>query len=92
MLELTTWLENNISNPYDAATIVEETLLLFFPDPPTQERFNYFLNDLFLYSMSADDWAIEWDNYQVTNDKTEVELILDNFFRSFLKAIELQVL
>lgn len=85
------WVSDNISDPYDATTLVRETLELFFPEAPNAERLDYFINIHFLIGMAADDWSIEWSNYQNSGDATEVTLILHNFFRKTLKAIECQL-
>lgn len=87
----TTWVQNNISNPYDSRILLEETVDIFFPETPPIARLDYFHQELFLRNMDPSDWSLEWSNYINTSDDTEVSLILRYFFIQFLKAIECQL-
>lgn len=92
LIDFPEWVNNNISDPYNATTVLDEVLTLFFPEAISPERYDYFLNELFLNFMNPNDWTSEWANYQNSGDATEVELILKNFFTEVLKGIEVQVI
>lgn len=91
-IDLATWVSNNVSNPFEPATVVLEIVEVFFPETPPQERLDYFLDEYFLRFMTESDWAQEWSSYEVTGDDTEVKLVLRDFVDDVLKAIEVQVM
>lgn len=93
LLNVVTFVENHISNPYAASTIVEELLNLLFPEYPDASRIDYFLNVIFLQdTLEPEDWTYEWDNYVLTEDDTEVRIGLESLFEALLYAQEFQLM
>lgn len=62
-----------------------------FPDPPTQERFDYFLNDLLLGNLSLINWRFEWIAYEATGDDSSIRPQLELFIKGLLQAPEYQL-
>ncbi|MCG8700005.1 MAG: DUF1800 domain-containing protein, partial [Bacteroidales bacterium] len=68
------WVEdtNNVSDPTDATVIVTALTSHFLAVELNTERFNFFLNDIFLDTLSALDWTSEWNTYKGGGDDTAV--------------------
>ncbi|MEM8908918.1 MAG: DUF1800 family protein [Bacteroidota bacterium] len=91
-LEAAQFVQNSgyFTNPADATILVEELLEYLFPAPPATDRFNYFLNDIFLNNLSPINWAFEWQSYLNTQDDTNVSIPLKQLFEAVLYAPEYQ--
>ncbi len=85
------WVENTISIPSQAEYVVTEILELFFTEKEAADRYDYFLNTIFLDNLPADDWTYEWADYLVSGNKTEVDLILKRFLEAVLSSQEFQL-
>ena len=79
-----------VSNPADPAVLVSDILKYLLPEEVDADRFNYFLNKVFLDGLPAQDWTYEWEAYINTNVDTEVRLALDRFLRLVLSSPEYQ--
>jgi len=79
-----------VSNPADPAVLVSDLLKYLFPEEVDADRFNYFLNKVFLDGLPAQDWTYEWEAYINTNVDTEVRLALERFLRLVLSSPEYQ--
>jgi uncharacterized protein (DUF1800 family) len=82
---------DNLSNAEDAETLVTEVLKAFFPVFPSPERFDYFLNTIFLRGLPSYDWRDEWRNYKATGIKTEVRIPLNDLFKAVMQSTEYQL-
>lgn len=91
-LDIAPWVKNSgvISNPEDCFTLVDEMLAYLLPETIDSDRYNYFLNTVFLDGLPASDWTYEWQNYVATNDATEVKLILERFVNAIMYSPEYQ--
>lgn len=89
-LDLVALVENSniFTNPYDAATIVQDILHYLFPEPPSAERFNYFLHEIFLDENIPSDWTIDWDEYMNSGDDSAVKIPLEALFKTVITAQE----
>jgi hypothetical protein len=93
-IDIMTWVNNpnNISNPSNAETIVDELFEGLFPETPSTSRKSYFLNTVFLQGLSPMSWWFEWQNYQETGDETEVKQGLYNLLSAILQSPEFQTM
>lgn len=89
---VTTLIEENVTNPTDPEALVSELIDLLFPESVTQERLNYFVNDILLddSSITPAMWADEWITYANTNNRSAVEEPLRDLFRALLWSQEYQ--
>ncbi|MBX2921258.1 MAG: DUF1800 family protein [Chitinophagaceae bacterium] len=93
--DILAWVDTpeNISDPRDGIKVVDELLTFLFPEnPKNSSRFDFFLNDLLLGSLSLMNWQMDWDNYKTTGDSTSVVLRLQNLFKGILSSQEYQLL
>ena len=74
-----------------SATVVQELLEYLFPEPVDSDRFNYFLDIIFLDGLPPADWTYEWQNYLASGDDMEVRIPLGRLFNAMLYAPEYQV-
>ncbi len=73
-----------------AEHLVTELLEYLFPEPLSNNRYEYFLNIL-LDGLTTLNWMNEWDNYVATNDDTAVVPQLKKLIRSIVQAPEYQL-
>ena len=81
---------NNFSDPSNSELFVTEITDYLLPEMPTTERFNYFLNEVFLDNLSPLDWKYSWENYLISNDPTAVQIPLENLVKTLLSSQEFQ--
>jgi hypothetical protein len=81
----------NISDPSSARTIVTELTDYMFPCPIPTERFNYFLETLFLDGQMESHWADEWTLYKNSGDDTTVRSLLERLIIGMLQSPEYQL-
>ena len=88
----TTFVEDNITDPKNATTLVEELVDLLFPEAVNAERMNYFINDILLDNgdLTPEMWADEWINYKNSGNRAGVESALVPLFKAFLWSQEYQ--
>ncbi|MDN5202001.1 DUF1800 domain-containing protein [Fulvivirgaceae bacterium BMA10] len=81
----------HISDPANPTTLVQELIDDMFPEIITQERFDYFMNDILLDNLSAANWAGEWNNYKNTGDDSNVRVQLDKLVIALMQSPEYQL-
>lgn len=91
-LDIAPWVKNSgvISNPFDAQSLVEDLLKYMLPEEVDADRFNYFLNIVFLDNLPAGDWSYEWQNYLNTNNDSEVKIGLERLVKGIMYSQEYQ--
>jgi uncharacterized protein (DUF1800 family) len=83
---------SNISNPANAETIVTELVDSLLPVEIPTERYNYFLNTVFLNGTSTTDWTDEWNKYiGGSSDGSLVKTYLDRLITGILQSPEYQL-
>lgn len=82
---------NNISDAQDAEVVVDEFLTYMLPEFPDNERYDYFLNDVFLDGLSPLNWFFEWQNYLNSGDDTDVRIPLENLVTAIMYSPEYQL-
>ncbi len=92
-LDIVTYVDNasHISNPADPDVLVRELIDDLFPEIITQERFDYFKDDVLLDNLSAANWAGEWNNYKISGDDTAVRIQLEGLLRALMQSPEYQL-
>ena len=90
-LDITTWVKNNISNPGDGNTIVDELINYLLPEIPDTARRTYFLNQTLLGTLSLINWGNEWTTYLNTGVTTVVKPRLELLFKAILYSQEYQL-
>lgn len=81
----------NISVPSDARTILTELTDYMFTNPLPTERYDYFLNTIFLENTMESHWTDEWTNYKNTLDDTVVRSLLERLVSALMQSPEYQL-
>ncbi len=86
------FIEEVISDTYNAETIVNEICNYFLSEMPSADRLDYLLNTVFLDGLPAYDWTYEWGLFQISGNDTEVQLMLSRFFKTLFYTGEYQLM
>ena len=92
-LDIVAYVDNplHISDPADPQVLVQELVDDLFPEIITQERFDYFKDNILLDNLSALNWAGEWNNYKISGDDTNVRIQLESLIRALMQSPEYQL-
>lgn len=92
-LDIVEYVENtaNISDASDPNILVKELTDYMFTQTIPDDRFNFFLNDVLLDTLTADVWTNEWNNYLATSDDSGVRSQLENLFIAIVQTPEYQL-
>lgn len=93
-LNILEWVDDtaNISDPGDGRKLVDEITRYLFPENPYgTERFDFFLNEYLLGSLSLTNWRMEWNNYKSTGNSESVVLGLQSLLKGILFSQEHQL-
>lgn len=92
-VDIVAWVANpaNVPDAADAEALVRGLLDQLFPEIIRSERFDYFLNEVLLDTLSVTNWAIEWFDYQATGDDTAVRPQLEKLYRAIIQSPEYQL-
>ncbi|MEO0898835.1 MAG: DUF1800 family protein [Bacteroidota bacterium] len=90
-LNVTDWVDKNISEPGTARTLVTEFLAYMIPEEADADRFDYYFNDIFLAGQTEADWAYEWGNFTLSGDDTEVKIPISNLITAIMYSPEYQL-
>jgi len=92
-LDIVDWVENsgNIAAPNDANEIVDTLIDNLLAVQLTQERHDYFLNTVFLDTLSPTTWQYEWGQYTSQGDDTIVRERLETLLSSLIQTPEFQL-
>jgi len=83
---------NHVSDPSDAATVVDEIIDYLFPEIADSDRRSYILNDIFLEGLSPLNWYYEWLDYESTGIDDDVRIPLDALIISIMRLPEYHLL
>ncbi|MEM6348223.1 MAG: DUF1800 family protein [Bacteroidota bacterium] len=83
---------NHISDPEDASVLVTEILEHLLPETADSNRFDYFLNTVFLNGLSPLNWKFEWQAYQASADPSDVKIPLDRLITAIMYSPEYQLM
>ncbi len=81
----------NITDPYSARTIVTELTDFMLTNPISTDRFNYFLDGVFLDGQLESHWSDEWTAYKSSGDDTIVRSLLERLIIGILQSPEYQL-
>jgi uncharacterized protein (DUF1800 family) len=92
-LDVVNFIDNSsvISNPADANILVQELTQYMLAVELSTDRFNYFLNDILLDSLSITYWTTAWNNYKSTTNDTNVRAQLEKLFIAIMQSPEYQL-
>ncbi|WNJ20999.1 DUF1800 family protein [Pontibacter sp. G13] len=86
---------NGAPGPHPGARIaphlVQELVDYLMPEALPQARFDYFLNEILLDSLSEINWSFEWDLYLATLDDSNVKPQIKKLIRALLQSPEFQL-
>lgn len=98
-LDIVDWVQHSgaISDPSNPAEIMDILLELLFPVTVTQERYDYFLYNVFIgfpdedpsYARSL--WTKAWNDYESSGDDSEVRPLLEQLFSALIETPEFQL-
>ncbi len=92
-LDIVDFIHNSglIADPSDSAGLVNTLCTYLFAAAPTVDRFDYFLNDIFLDELSPINWANEWSEYLNTGTDTSVRIALERLVSALISSQEYQL-
>ncbi|MES2734161.1 MAG: DUF1800 family protein [Bacteroidota bacterium] len=92
-LDIVLYVKNpqNITDASNPQLMVQEFIDNLLPEIISQERFDYFLNDLLLDNLSVINWQLEWNNYLNNGDDTAVRGQLEKLMKAILQSPEYQL-
>mgnify|MGYP006285841413 CR=1 FL=1 len=92
-LDILDWVENSghISDPSDPDEIISTIMQNLLGVELNQERYNYFLNTVFLDTFDPATWKFEWQNYKNGGDELTVRERLEIFFSRLTQTPEFQL-
>lgn len=82
---------NNVTTPENSEALVGQLLTYMLCETVDDSRFQYFHNTVFLSGTTAEDWAMEWQQYLLTGNDDEVRIPLNNLIQAIMYAPEYQV-
>jgi len=91
---------SNVPIPNYASNVVTTLLDDLFPDGYTTERFDYYLNTIFLDGLNPVDWTLTWDAYKNGDNSAftqstatnEIKIRVSNLIQAILQSPEFQIL
>lgn len=86
------WVQQHVSNPADPDVLLQELLPMFIPVSLQQDRYNFFRNSILLDTLSAINWANEWNAYINGGPDTNVRTQIENLFRAIFQSPEYQLM
>ncbi|MEN8203604.1 MAG: DUF1800 family protein [Bacteroidota bacterium] len=98
-LDVVDWVENSgsLSDPADAAELMDVLVHMLIAVSLTQERYNYFLYTVFL-DYSGEDldyarglWRSEWNDYKNSGDDSTVRSLLEHLLSALIETPEFQL-
>jgi len=81
-----------VSDPTNADAIVDEITECVFPEVVIAERRTFFLDEVLLGNLDAENWAFEWLTYQNTGEATGVRMQLNALFKALVYSREFQLM
>ncbi len=77
--------------PQNAEAVVRTFLHYMLCEEPQSDRFDYFLNEIFLNGLSPKNWEFEWNNYKQSRDDSDVKIPLSNLVTAIMYSPEYQL-
>ena len=90
-LDMVDFVENKCTDPSDSDSLMQELTSWMLPMQLTQERFDFFKDDVLLDQLSAANWTTEWNNYITTNNDMNVRVQLEKLALAIMQSPEYQL-
>ncbi len=92
-LDIVDWVRNsgNITNPASADELVQTLTRYLLAVEIDTDRYNYFLNDIFLDNLPDTTWISEWSLFVSSGDDTVVRERLETLVASIMQTPEFQL-
>jgi uncharacterized protein (DUF1800 family) len=92
-LDIVDWVKNsgNIANPSSAEDLVQTLTKYLLAVEIDTDRYNYFLNDIFLENLPVEAWVSEWSQYGSSGDDAVVREKLETLVASIMQTPEYQL-
>jgi uncharacterized protein (DUF1800 family) len=81
----------HVSDPSNASLVVKAFTDYLFAVEINSDRFNYFLNTIFLESLGAYNWTNEWNAYKAGGSNATVKLRLETLVTRLIQTPEFQL-
>ncbi len=85
------YVEQHVSDPSNAQSMVQELIEDLLPEIITSLRFDYFLHTILLDGLPTANWTSEWLAYQNTGDDSGVRTQVERLFNALLQSPEYQL-
>ena len=89
-LDVMGYVNQHVADPGDPERTVRELLEGAFPQPVSEDRFNYFLNEVLLDNLSPESWLMEWNDYR-QGKNSSIQQQFEKLFSTVLYAPEYQL-
>jgi hypothetical protein len=91
--DLISFIDNtqHVSDPSDASKVVKAFTDYLISVEINTDRFNYFLNTVFLDTLAAYNWTNEWNAYKAGGSNASVKLRLDTLITRLIQTPEFQL-
>ncbi len=92
-LDIVDWVDNpeNITEPSDTKTLVQEITNGIFANPLPEERLNYFIDTVFMDGLPAYYWTTEWVKYKDSGNDSLVRALLFRLLVGLMQSPEFQL-
>jgi len=77
--------------PEEADSVVRTFVDYMLCESPDQQRYDYFLNEIFLDGLSDRNWFFEWQKYLDSGDDSDVKIPLSNLITAIMYSPEYQL-
>lgn len=91
-VDIVQYVNDNVSTPEDALTVAQELVRDLLPEAPDTDRFDFYLNGMFLDGIPDYDWTADWQAYGSSGDDSDVRPPLESFLTSLLYSQEFQAM
>jgi hypothetical protein len=91
--DLVAFVDNSqyVSVPSDATTVVKTFTDYLIAVEINADRFNYFLNTIFLEGLGAYNWTNEWNAYKAGGSDATIKLRLETLVEKLIQTPEFQL-
>lgn len=91
-VDIVQYVNDHVSNPEDAQTVAQELLQDLLPEAADTDRFDFYLNGMFLDGIPAYDWTADWQAFVASGDDSDVRPALESLLTSLLYSQEFQAM
>lgn len=91
-VDIVQYVNDQVSTPEDASIVALELLQDLLPESADTDRFDFYLNGMFLDGIPAYDWTADWQAFISSGDDSEVRPALESLLTSLLYSQEFQAM